>query len=93
MNASHTLRGVAAFLLGASFLASSEIASAQSTAGKPAEPSASHAPAPRIDINAASQTEIESLPGVGPSRARAIMELRTRMKGFRRVEDLIAQIK
>ncbi len=35
-------------------------------------------PAARLDINAASLAELELLPGIGPARARAIAEARSR---------------
>jgi Helix-hairpin-helix motif len=40
-----------------------------------------------IDPNAADAATLETLPGVGPARARAILEARER-RPFRRVEDL-----
>jgi competence protein ComEA len=42
-----------------------------------------------VNLNTASSEELERLPGIGPSRARAILELRTRLKRFARVEDLM----
>jgi competence ComEA-like helix-hairpin-helix protein len=41
----------------------------------------------RIDLNAASVEELETLPGIGPSRARAIVEWRAD-GAFVEVEDL-----
>lgn len=46
------------------------------------------ATAATIDIQTASAAELETLPGVGPARAQAIIEYRTRTP-FRRVEDLL----
>lgn len=43
---------------------------------------------PMIDIQTATAAELETLPGVGPARAQAIIEYRTRTP-FRRVEDLL----
>jgi competence ComEA-like helix-hairpin-helix protein len=43
-----------------------------------------------IDINAATVKELEELPGVGPTTAKAIVLFRTRSGRFRRVEDLLA---
>jgi len=43
-----------------------------------------------IDINAATLKELEELPGVGPTTAKAIVLFRTRSGRFRRVEDLLA---
>jgi len=42
-----------------------------------------------VNINTASAEELERLPGVGPTRARAILELRTRNKSFTRLEELM----
>jgi competence ComEA-like helix-hairpin-helix protein len=47
-------------------------------------------PAKPIDINAATGKELEELPGVGPTTAKAIILFRTRSGRFRRVEDLLA---
>ena len=44
--------------------------------------------ASRIDVNAASQTELESLPGIGPALARRIMDDRERFGPFATVESL-----
>jgi competence ComEA-like helix-hairpin-helix protein len=46
-------------------------------------------PAHPIDINAASVKELEELPGVGPTTAKAIVEFRTRAGRFQRVTDLL----
>jgi competence protein ComEA len=42
-----------------------------------------------VNINTADAYELERLPGIGPSRARAILELRTRTQGFKHLEDLM----
>ena len=42
-----------------------------------------------VNLNDASAEQLERLPGIGPSRARAILELRARLKRFARVEDLL----
>jgi competence protein ComEA len=43
----------------------------------------------RIVLNLASEVELTQLPGIGPSRARAILALRQRLTRFRAVEDLL----
>ena len=43
----------------------------------------------RIILNEASEDELTRLPGVGKSRAEAIVALRKRLKGFRKVSDLL----
>jgi competence protein ComEA len=41
-------------------------------------------------LNLATEEDLKRLPGVGPSKAKAILELRARLGGrFRRVEDLL----
>jgi len=46
-------------------------------------------PTAQINLNTASTTELESLPGVGPAMAARIVEYRERNGGFRRIEDLM----
>jgi competence protein ComEA len=43
----------------------------------------------RVILNLASEEELTRLPGIGPSRARAIVALRQRLAKFRAVEDLL----
>jgi competence protein ComEA len=50
---------------------------------------AQQAPSDVVNLNTASSEELERLPGIGPSRARAILELRARLKRFTRIEDLM----
>jgi competence protein ComEA len=71
----------------ATLVASAPVA-AQASPAKNTTQAASEATQP-IDINAASQSDFERLPGVGPSRAKAIVEMREQLNGFRRVEDLM----
>ncbi len=42
----------------------------------------------RVDLNTATETELLALPGIGPSKAQAIMEYRARHP-FRRVEQVM----
>lgn len=42
-----------------------------------------------LNLNTASEEELMRLPGVGPSKAKAILELRAQLKGFKKVEDLM----
>jgi competence protein ComEA len=41
-----------------------------------------------VDLNHASEDDLRKLPGVGPHRAKAIVDLRARLGSFKRVEDL-----
>jgi len=55
------------------------------------EPSAS-ADVPRPDgkvvLNTATEAELEKLPGIGPNKAKKILELRDKLGRFKRLEDL-----
>jgi competence protein ComEA len=42
-----------------------------------------------LELNRASEAELEDLPGIGPALARRIVESRARMGGFRTVDDLL----
>ncbi len=46
-------------------------------------------PAEPLDLNAADLATLDSLPGIGPATARAIIEERTRRGGFRSTRDLL----
>ena len=56
-------------------------------AGPPADPSSS--PSEPVDLNAATLAELDTLPGVGPATAEAIVAERERRGGFTAVEDLL----
>lgn len=43
----------------------------------------------RLDLNRAGPEELESLPGIGPARARQIVLTRHRLGGFRSMEELL----
>ena len=57
---------------------------------KPAMPSAPASPsaAAAIDINSADATQLESLPGIGPAKAKAIVDYRTQNGPFQSTADL-----
>jgi competence protein ComEA len=43
-----------------------------------------------VNVNTASSDELQLLPGIGESRAHAILEERKRKGGFQSVDDLVA---
>jgi comEA protein len=55
-----------------------------------ASPANKNPPTHPVDINLASAKELEELPGVGPTTAKAIIQFRTKTGRFHRVEDLLA---
>jgi competence protein ComEA len=46
-------------------------------------------PSAPIDLNVANVKELEELPGVGPTTAKAIIDFRTKSGRFHRVNDLL----
>ncbi len=42
-----------------------------------------------IDLNTANQAELESLSGIGPAKAQAIINFRKQHGGFESIEDLV----
>jgi competence protein ComEA len=44
---------------------------------------------PLINLNSATSDQLDTLPGVGPSTAKAIISYRNRKGPFRKVEDLL----
>ncbi|HXX18922.1 MAG TPA: helix-hairpin-helix domain-containing protein [Candidatus Acidoferrum sp.] len=42
-----------------------------------------------VDLNTATEKQLEQLPGVGPTTAKAIVEFRAKSGRFRRIEDLL----
>jgi comEA protein len=55
---------------------------------EPAKPAASASKV--VNINTAGKTELESLPGVGPSLAKKILEFRQKNGGFKAAADIMA---
>ena len=56
--------------------------------GAPAPPGATAAPAGPVDLNTATAEQLDTLPGVGPSTAAAIVDDRARNGPFASVDDL-----
>ena len=82
------LRNVLTIVAAASLLATvpSVVASAQ---GKPTSAASKPAPTTPININTASATDLEGLPGVGAKTAARIVEYRQKNGPFKKVEELM----
>ena len=62
-------------------------ASQKTKAAKPAASSA--APSSPVNLNTATQQQLESLPGIGPRAAERILEYRQKNGSFKKIEELM----
>ena len=82
-------------LLAVVAMAAIPAAAQQATAEKPAKPAAAGPAKPAapaaalVNINTATQAQLESLPGLGPKVAERIIEYRQKNGVFKKVEDLM----
>lgn len=53
------------------------------------EPAKVAAPVAPVNLNTATVEQLLTLPGIGPSKAQAIVETRQKIGGFKKLEDLL----
>lgn len=68
---------------------SSSGASSSGASSRVQAPSAAQSSSGRVNINTASQSELETIKGVGPKTAQAIMDYRAKNGAFSRIEDIM----
>jgi competence protein ComEA len=54
---------------------------------KPAAAKAASAPAAPVNLNTATQAQLETLPGIGAATAKRILEYRQKTGGFKKIEE------
>ncbi|MBI2834899.1 MAG: helix-hairpin-helix domain-containing protein [Acidobacteria bacterium] len=77
---------IIAFLLSLSVVG--EAVRAQESPQNAPAPATKSAQAP-VNLNSATQAQLESLPGIGPKTATRILEYRQKNGGFKKIEELM----
>ena len=71
-------------------LAATGVAADGQKAAAPAKPAAAKAtPATPVNLNTATQAQLETLPGVGAKAAQRILEYREKNGSFKKIEEII----
>ena len=79
-------RIVTAALMALTFLTTAAVVSAQDSATMSKATVSAAAP---INLNSATSTQLEALPGIGAKTAERIIEYRQKNGGFKKIEDLM----
>jgi competence protein ComEA len=79
---------LASFVI-AMLLATSASFAAAGQQEKPAASRAASSPAAPVNLNTATQAQLETLPGIGASTAKRILEYRQKSGGFKKIEELM----
>ena len=64
-------------------------AAPQVSSAKPATQPANAVPSSPINLNTATEAQLESLPGIGAKAAQRILEFRQKNGSFKKIEDLM----
>jgi competence protein ComEA len=76
-------------ILGLLAIGSVGIAAQTAPAAKSSASKAAAASAAPVNLNSATQSQLETLPGIGPKAAQRILEYRQKNGNFKKIEDLM----
>jgi competence protein ComEA len=80
---------VLALCVGLMFSSVSIMAQKSASTPSAAKSVSTQAPTEKINLNSATVEQLESLPGIGPAMAKTIVEHRTKVGKFNRIEEIM----
>jgi competence protein ComEA len=80
---------VASLLVSCLLFGGAAVAAQPDEQDKPVSARASAAPAAPVNLNTATQAQLETLPGIGAATAKRILEYRQKSGSFKKIEELM----
>lgn len=80
---------VASLLVSCLLFGGAAVAAQPDEQDKPVSARASAAPAAPVNLNTATQAQLETLPGIGAATAKRILEYRQKSGSFKKIEEIL----